>query len=45
MLSLTQYLGDVGDAVVENVIQIKDLVYVLGPIILLFVHLKVKKKN
>ena len=45
MLSLTQYLGDVGDAVVENVIQLKDLVYVLGPIILLFVHMKMKKKN
>ena len=45
MLSLTQYLGDVGDAVVENVVQLKDLVYILGPIILLFVHLKIKKKN
>ena len=45
MLSLTQYLGEVGDAVVENVIQLKDLVYILGPIILLFVHLKIKKKN
>ena len=45
MLSLTQYLGDVGDAVVENVVQLKDLVYVLGPIVLLFVHLKIKKKD
>jgi len=45
MLSLTQYLGDVGDAVVENVVQLKDLVYILGPIVLLFVHLKMKKKN
>ena len=45
MLSLTQYLGDVGDAVVENVVQLKDIVYVLGPIALLFVHLKMKKKN
>ena len=45
MLSLTQYLGDVGDAVVENVVQLKDLVYVLGPIILLFVHMKMKKKS
>ena len=45
MLSLTQYLGEVGDAVVENVIEIKDIIYILGPIILLFVHLKLKKKN
>ena len=29
MLSLTQYIGDVGDAVVENVLQLKDLVYLL----------------
>ncbi len=45
MLSLTQYIGDVGDAVVENVIQLKDLVYILSPIILTIVHLKLKKKN
>ena len=45
MLSLTQYVGAVGDAVVENVIQLKDLIYILGPIILLVVHLKLKKKN
>ena len=29
MLSLTQYIGEVGDAVVENVIQLKDLIYYL----------------
>lgn len=45
MLSLTQYLGDVGDAVVENVVQLKDIVYILGPIILLIVNHKLKKKN
>ena len=45
MLSLTQYIGDVGDAVVENVLQIKDLFYTIGPIIMIFVHLKLKKKN
>ena len=37
MLSLTQYRGDVGDAVVEQAIQFKDLLYVLAPIILAFV--------
>ncbi len=45
MLSLTQYIGDVGDAVVENVLQLKDIVYVLSPLALIFVHLKLKKKN
>ncbi len=45
MLSLTQYIGDVGDAVVENVIQLKDLVYILSPIILIIVNAKLKKKN
>lgn len=45
MLSLTQYIGDVGDAVVENVLQIKDLIYVIGPLALIFTHIKLKKKN
>ncbi len=45
MLSLTQYIGDVGDAVVENVLQLKDIVYIFGPIILTIVHLNLKKKN
>ena len=45
MLSLTQYIGEVGDAVVENVVQIKDLVYLLGPIILIVVHIRLKKIN
>ena len=45
MLSLTQYITSVGDAVVENVLQLKDLVYLIGPIILIFVHSKLKKKN
>lgn len=45
MLSLTQYIGDVGDAVVENVLQLKDLIYLLSPIALIAIHLKLKKKN
>ena len=45
MLSLTQYIGDVGDAVVENVLQFKDVIYLIGPIVLLLVHLRLKKKN
>ena len=45
MLSLTQYITTVGDAVVENVLQLKDLVYLIGPIILVLIHLKLKKRN
>ncbi len=45
MLSLTQYISDVGDAVVENVIQLKDVVYFLGPIILIIVHIRLKRKK
>ncbi len=45
MLSLTQYIGDVGDAVVENVLQLKDMVYIIGPIILTVVHFRLKRKN
>ena len=45
MLSLTQYIGDVGDAVVENVIQLKDLVYIIGQLIFVYVHIRLKKKN
>lgn len=45
MLSLAQFIAPVGDAVVENVLQLKDLVYVFGPIILIVVHMKLKKKG
>jgi len=39
MLSLTKYIGDVGDAVVENVFSVKDLVYII-PFIILIVVIK-----
>ena len=45
MLSLTQYIGDVGDAVVENVLQLKDMIYIIGPLALIIVHIRLKKKN
>ena len=45
MLSLTQYIGEVGDAVTENVFQVKDVLYIIGPIILIIVHRYLKKKN
>ena len=45
MISLTQYISDVGDAVVENVVQLKDLIYIIGPILLIITHIRLKRKN
>lgn len=45
MLSLTQYITTVGDAVVENVLQVKDLIYLIGPISIIVANIKLKKKN
>lgn len=45
MLSLTQFIAPVGDAVVENVLQLKDLLYLIGPIILIIVHILLKKRK
>ena len=45
MLSLTQYIASVGDAVVENVLQLKDIVYIFSPIILIVIHIKLKKSK
>ncbi len=45
MLSLTQYIGEVGDAVTENVFEMKDMLYVIGPIIVILVGLRLKRKG
>lgn len=45
MLSLTQYVGDVGDAVVEQVIHFKDFIYIIGPILIVLVNMRLKKKT
>lgn len=45
MLSLTQYITTVGDAVVENVLQLKDIIYLIGPIAMIIIHRKLKRKN
>ena len=45
MLSLTQYIGEVGDAVVENVLQIKDLVYIFPLIFFIYYHHRIVKKD
>ena len=45
MLSLTQYIGEVGDAVVENVLQIKDLVYILPLIFFIYYYHRLAKND
>ena len=45
MLSLTQYIGEVGDAVVENVLQIKDLVYIFPLIFFIYYYHRLAKKD
>lgn len=44
-LSTSKFIGDVSDAVVQNVLQLKDLIYILGPIALLMIHSHLKKKT
>ncbi len=45
MLSLTQYIGEVGDAVVENVLQIKDLVYIFPLLFFIYYYHRLVKKD
>ena len=45
MLSLTQYIGEVVDAVVENVLQIKDLVYIFPLIFFIYYYHRLVKKD
>ena len=45
MIALVKYVTQVGDAVTENVFQIKDIVYIIAPIILFIFNKKLIKKN
>lgn len=47
LLSTSRFVVDVGDSVTENVFQIKDLIYWIGSIFLIwyYIHLKKKKFN
>ena len=45
MLSLTQYICEVGDAVCENVLQIKDLVYILPLIFFIYYYHRLAKND
>lgn len=44
LLSTARFITDVGDAVVENVVQPKDLIYVLSVISFIFLHHRYKKQ-
>ena len=45
LISTIKFIGQVGDAVVENVMKPKDFVYLLAPIIMLAVSIKKHKSN
>ncbi len=45
LISTARFITDVGDAVVENVLQPKDLIYIIMPFSLLFLHRRYKKAN
>ena len=45
LISTARFITDVGDAVVENVLQPKDLIYVLAPFALMFLHRRYKKNT
>ncbi len=45
MIGLIQYISDVGDAVVENVVQLKDMVYIFAPIIMIVLSRKLNKRS
>lgn len=45
MLSLTQYIGEVGDAVVQNVLQLKDLFYLIPYIFFIYYYYRLKKRG
>lgn len=45
LIAISLSLVDVGDAVVENVLQIKDFLFLWQPIVIIIIHNKLKKKD
>lgn len=46
LLTTSRFIVQVGDAVVENVLQVKDFIYIIMPIVLIFIFVKLlRKKN
>lgn len=45
LLTTSRFIVQVGDAVVENVLQVKDFLYIIMPIVLIFIFVKFTKKK
>lgn len=45
LLATSRFVVDVGDSVTENVFQVKDLIYWIGPIFLIWYYRHLKKKH
>lgn len=45
LLSTSLQVVDVADAVTKNVMQLRDFIYVWQPLLVIFVHISLKKKN
>jgi len=45
LISTSRYAVQVGDAIVENVMKIQDFIYILAPILLIYVYIKSKKRR
>lgn len=45
LIATSRYAVQVGDAIVKNVLQIKDFIYLISPILLIITHIKIKRMN
>ena len=45
LLSILKYSTSIGDAIFENVVQLKDFVYLIMPILFIFIHRRYLKNN
>ena len=45
LLSIVKYSTSVGDAIFENVVQLKDFIYILIPLIFIFIHRRYNKMD
>ncbi len=45
LIATSKFISEVGDAVMENVLQIKDILYIWAPIFLIIVYLRSRKKD
>ncbi len=45
LLSTSKYLGAVGDAVFENVLKLRDFVYIISPVCIIITYIFIKKRN